>query len=405
MAKKREIRQVWINLELLFSSQRDILFGISGYAKRNAFWNIVIANGERDQDPSSLPKSERPDGIITTQPLAPALADSKIPLVVVGARDAWLGRRTCNLAFVRNDDRKIGLAAAKKFLSSRLFAAFGFVGSYVRNYCSILREEGFRAGLGANRDIRSYPQNELVDGSPADIAALGRWLESLPKPAAVMAVHDLRATHVISAANDRGITIPKELSIIGVDNDELLCEFANPPLTSIAPDHIHEGELAAEVLHSLLNGKTVSKSSSTHKACRFEIVERDTTSPATSSENLAKEAMAFIRQNFKSGIRAEDVIRSVPGRSRRLVDARFREMYGCSLHEAILRVRYAELKRRLVRSKAPIGELMRSCGFSDLSNAKRLFKSRFGMSMREWRNQQGATDLIATGTPSKARQN
>ena len=387
--KTREIKRVWVNLELLFSSQRDILFGISGYAKRNAFWNIVIANGERDQDPSSLPNSERPDGIITTQPLAPALADSKIPLVVVGARDAWLGRRTCNLAFVRNDDRKIGLAAAKKFLSSRLFASFGFVGSYVSNYCSVLREEGFRAGLGANRDIRSYPQNELVDGSPADIAALGRWLESLPKPAAVMAVHDLRATHVISAANDRGITIPKELSIIGVDNDELLCEFANPPLTSIAPDHIHEGELAAEVLHSLLNGKTVSKSSSTHKACRFEIVERDTTSSATPSENLAKEAMAFIRQNFKSGIRAEDVIRSVPGRSRRFVDARFREMYGCSLHEAILRIRYAELKRRLVRSKAPIGELMESCGFSDLSNAKRLFKSRFGMSMREWRNRQG----------------
>ena len=389
--KTREIKRVWVNLELLFSSQRDILFGISGYAKRNAFWNIVIANGERDQDPSSLPKTERPDGIITTQPLAPALADSKIPLVVVGARDAWLGRRTCNLAFVRNDDRKIGLAAAKKFLSSRLFASFGFVGSYVRNYCSILREEGFRARLGANRDIRSYPQNELVDGSPADIAALGRWLESLPKPAAVMAVHDLRATHVISAANDRGITIPKELSIIGVDNDELLCEFANPPLTSIAPDHIHEGELAAEVLHSLLNRKTVSKSSSTHKACRFEIVERDTTSSATPSGNLAKEAMAFIRQNFKSGIRAEDVIRSVPGRSRRLVDARFREMYGCSLHEAILRIRYAELKRRLVRSKAPIGELMESCGFSDLSNAKRLFKSRFGMSMREWRNRQGAS--------------
>ena len=396
--KTREIKRVWVNLELLFSSQRDILFGISGYAKRNAFWNIVIANGERDQDPSSLPKSERPDGIITTQPLAPALADSKIPLVVVGARDAWLGRRTCNLAFVRNDDRKIGLAAAKKFLSSRLFASFGFVGSYVRNYCSILREEGFRAGLGANRDIRSYPQNELDDGSPADIAALGRWLESLPKPAAVMAVHDLRATHVISAANDRGIAIPQELSIIGVDNDELLCEFANPPLTSIAPDHIHEGELAAEVLHSLLNGKTVSKSSSTHKACRFEIVERDTTSSATPSENLAKEAMAFIRQNFKSGIRAEDVIRSVPGRSRRLVDARFREMYGCSLHEAILRIRYAELKRRLVRSKAPIGELMESCGFSDLSNAKRLFKSRFGMSMREWRNRQGASSNLPKST-------
>ena len=389
MAKKREIRQVWINLELLFSSQRDILFGISGYAKRNAFWNIVIASGERGQDPLSLPDSERPDGIITTQPLAPVLADSKIPLVVIGAREAWLGRRMCNLAFVRNDDMKIGLAAAKKFLLSRLFASFGFVGSHVRNYCSVLREEGFRSGLGAGRDIRAYEQDKLVDGSPADIAALGRWLASLPKPAAVMAVHDLRATHVISAANDRGIAIPKELSIIGVDNDELLCEFTSPPLTSIAPDHIHEGELAAEVLHALMEGKTASKSHTTRKSCRFEIVERDTTSQATLSGNLAKEAMAFIRQNFKSGIRAEDVIRSVPGRSSRILNARFQEMYGCSLHEAILRIRYSELKRRLVRSKAPIGELMAACGFSDLSNAKRIFKSRFGMSMREWRNMQG----------------
>jgi AraC-like DNA-binding protein len=32
---------------------------------------------------------------------------------------------------------------------------------------------------------------------------------------------------------------------------------------------------------------------------------------------------------------------------------------------------------------------MEACGFSDLSNAKRAFKSRFGMSMREWRERGG----------------
>ena len=315
-----------------------------------------------------------------------------------GAQAGWSARRAVAHAVALADGsvgavealwREIGLAAAKKLLLSRLFASFGFVGSHVRNYCSVLREEGFRSGLGAGRDIRAYEQDKLVDGSPADIAALGRWLASLPKPAAVMAVHDLRATHVISAANDRGIAIPKELSIIGVDNDELLCEFTSPPLTSIAPDHIHEGELAAEVLHALMEGKTASKSHTTRKSCRFEIVERETTSTCTPSEHLAKEAMAFIRRNFKAGIGVEDVMRSIPGRSRRLLDMRFREMYGCTPHEAILRARYAELKRRLVRSKAPIGELMEACGFSDLSNAKRAFKSRFGMSMREWRNMQG----------------
>lgn len=390
MKRKCDIKRVWINIELVFSSQRDILFGINNYAKRNAFWNITIANGERKADMSSIPESERPDGIITTVPLPPALVDSDIPLVVIGARESWIGQRTRNLAFVQNDDSAIGAAAARKFRLSRQYASYGFVGSFVRNSCSDMREEGFRAGVGAGGDFRRYEQDDrLVDGSSADIDLLCDWLESLPKPAAVFVVHDLRATHVITAANGRGIAIPDDLSVIGVDNDELLCEFTDPPLTSIALDHVREGEIAAETLLALLNSGKGSNSPATCKSGKFEIVERETTSMCTPSEHLAKEAMAFIRRNFGSGIGVEDVLRSIPGRSRRLLDMRFREMYGCTLHEAILRTRYAELKRRLVRSRAPIGELMEACGFSDLSNAKRAFKSRFGMSMREWREKGG----------------
>ena len=393
--KRSGVKRVWVNLELLFSSQRDILFGISGYARRNAFWNIVIVNGKRDEDPSSLPEAERPDGIITTLPLSSSMSSSVIPLVAIGAREPWVGQRMCNLAFVRNNDRAIGIAAAKKFVTTRLFASYGFVGSHVRNYCPILREEGFRAGLGKSGEgkLRVYEQNGHLDGSSADIAALGDWLESLPKPAAVMVVHDLRATHVVSAANACGIAIPGDLSIIGVDNDELLCEFTDPPLTSIAPDHVRMGEIAAEALLTLMKGGAGSNGPVTRKCSKFDIVERDTTSSSTPSAHLAKEAMSFIRQNFKSGIGTDDVVRAVRGRSRRLLDMRFREMYGCSVHEAILRVRYSELKRRLVRSKTPIAELMKACGFSDLSNAKRLFRSRFGMSMREWRGKCGKTGI------------
>ena len=382
---------MWVNLELAYASQRDILFGISGYARRNAFWSIVVVNGERGMDAPASPKAESADGIITTLPLDPAMADSDIPLVVVGAREPWLGRRTRSVAFVRNDDKAIGYAAARKFATTRLFASYGFVGSHVGTYCPVLREEGFRAGLGKSREgmYRVYGQDGVLDGSEADIEALGDWLESLPKPAAVMAVHDLRATHVVSAANARGLSVPDEISIIGVDNDELLCEFTNPPLTSVAPDHVREGELAADVLRALMDGDVGSKGTVTRKSRQLEIVERDTTVSSTPSTHLAKEAMAFIRQNFKSGIGTEDVVRRARRCSRRLLDMRFRELYGYPVHEAILRVRYAELKRRLVNSRMPIGELMKACGFSDFSNAKRLFRSRYGMSMREWRGKHG----------------
>lgn len=202
-------------------------------------------------------------------------------------------------------------------------------GSVVAAYCPALREEGFRSGLGPEREkkIHTYPRSDLPDGSPEDVAALGDWLAALPKPSAVMAVHDLRATQIVSAANAKGIAIPDEVSIVGVDNDEVLCEFTDPPLTSVAPDHVLEGELAAETLLSIMDKG--ARRSITRKACRFDIVERESTSAEKTSQILAETAMAFIRQNYRTPIGAKDVIHSVRSASRRLVDMRF----GMSMSE------------------------------------------------------------------------
>jgi AraC-like DNA-binding protein len=75
--------------------------------------------------------------------------------------------------------------------------------------------------------------------------------------------------------------------------------------------------------------------------------------------------------------------------SRRLCDLRFRECYGDSILEAILKIRFNELKRRLVSSNIRIGKITSACGFTCESHAKRAFKKRFGMSMREWRKSKG----------------
>ena len=88
--------------------------------------------------------------------------------------------------------------------------------------------------------VRTWPRISARPCPPT----LANWLDSLPKPAAVMAVHDLRATHVLEAASLRKIKVPEQLAVIGVDNDELLCDFTTPQLTSISPDHVKEGELA-----------------------------------------------------------------------------------------------------------------------------------------------------------------
>ena len=379
------IYRIWVYLRLSYASGRDILYGISRYARANAHWNIRLLPFSGEGVVQHFPRPEEADGIITSEPLAQDAATSSIPLVAIGTREAWLGRRMRNLAFVRNDDVSIGRFGADFLNTLGNFRSFGFVPTNRPYYCSVLREEGFQAELTSKKktDVRLYEKKDAEDGTMDDLSALADWLDSLPKPAAVMAVHDLRATHVLEAANLRKIKVPEQLAVIGVDNDELLCDFTTPQLTSISPDHVKEGELAAATLQSLL--KTASqRHAPTFRSSAKTIVERESTRPLSPATHLAEAAMTFIRRNALKGIGAADVSANLRV-SRRLCDLRFRECHGETMLEAILRIRFAELKRRLTSSNTPIGKITAACGFSCESHAKRLFKKRFGMTMREWR--------------------
>ena len=380
-----QIHKIWVYLRLSYASGRDILYGISRYARTNAHWNIRLMpfSGEDSKLPFPLPQEA--DGIIASEPLAVDAASSKIPLVVIGTREEWLGRRMKSLAFVRNDDAAIGRFGAGFLKSLGKFRSFGFVPTNTPYYCSILRSEGFHAELAKGNivDVRDYRAEGVGDGTAEDIKAIGKWLADLPKPAAVMAVHDLRATHVLEAANMMKIKVPEQMAVIGVDNDELLCDFTSPQLTSIYPDHVKEGELAAATLQSLLK-KNAPRHVHTFRSNAKSIVERESTRHISPATHLAEEAMSFIRRNAVKGICATDVARHLRV-SRRLCDLRFKECHGETVLEAILRLRFAELKRRLASSNAPIGKIIAACGFTCESHAKRMFRKRFGMSMREWR--------------------
>ena len=384
----RRIHKIWVYLRLSYASGRDILYGISRYARANAHWSIRLLPFSGEEGNLPFPMPEEADGIITSEPLAADAASSSIPLVVIGAREEWLGRRMRSLAFVRNDDAAIGRFGADFLKSLGKFRSFGFVPTNTPYYCSILRSEGFHAELGKGiaADIRQYTVNKTEDGSDEDIKSLGSWLADLPKPTAVMAVHDMRATHVLEAANMMKIKVPEQMAVIGVDNDELLCDFTSPQLTSIYPDHVKEGELAAATLQSLL-AKKDARHARTFRSNAKSIVERESTRHISPATHLAEEAMSFIRHNALKGISSADVAKHLRV-SRRLCDLRFRECHGETILEAILRLRFSELKRRLASSNAPIGKIAAACGFTCESHVKRMFRKRFGMSMREWRASQ-----------------
>lgn len=419
MHMKGKTRRILVVLRVIYSSQRDILYGIADYARLRCRWHLHIVNltGEEALDEIRRADAEGVDGIISCGLEHPAIAahlqTSRTPLVCICSRTSCLGRRKDALAFVNNNDFAIGSAGAEYLAKLGRFRSYGFVSrsedepSYVYD----LREQGFRSYFaGRADDVRTYRTAARVKRSSfADIAAIAEWLRALPKPAAVMAAHDLRATHVIEAADMAEIKIPQELAVIGVDNDELYCETANPTITSLAPDHARLGELAAKALKQLMAAERGNESPRAPQVINLascKIMERQSTKPVSPASQLVERAIAFIRQNATRGISAVDVSAHL-GVSRRLADLRFRQMTGTSILGAILNRRFDEVKRHLRDSNVTIEKIIASCGFKTASNAKNLFRKHYGMSMSEFRNaahdQQPPSPLHASSAAKSTR--
>ena len=169
---------------------------------------------------------------------------------------------------------------------------------------------------------------------------------------------------------------------------QLLCDTAEPTLTSIAPDHIRLGELAAEALNGMMREPSRHRTRTIRSNVKT-IVERQSAKPVTPATQLVERAMSFIRRNAIKGISTMDVVNHL-GVSRRLADVRFRQFTGQTILSTILKIRLDEVKRRLRDTETPIAKITAACGFRGENYAKKLFKSRFGVSMSAWRSQNNA---------------
>ena len=178
------------------------------------------------------------------------------------------------------------------------------------------------------------------------------------------------------------------ISVLGVDNDELLDESCVPPLTSILPDHEKLGYAAARALERLM-AERVPKDTKTFLIRPVKVVERESAIASTPTSHLLSSALEFIRKNAVKGIRVDDVAKAL-GISRRLADLRFQQFSGETINEAITRQKLDAVKKLLATTDRPIKVISEACGYTDLAYLKTLFKRRFGCTMRDWRRQNHA---------------
>ena len=273
---------------------------------------------------------------------------------------------------------------AAKTLLEHDFAAYAYVSAYSRFHWSEQRKQYFEEVMKLNgRTCRCFDGTGLAACDAAKSAQLGSWLSSLPKPCGLLAANDHTAAQVLSVAAHEGIKVPDELSVLGIDDDEDVCESTIPPLSSISCDFRGGGMLAGEMICKMLNGRHDKELTDMYGAVHVTIrqsIRRNRKYPP--SIRLALES---IRLRATEGISAADIIPLIGG-SRRSAERKFRAAVGHGILEEILNVRFEKVKK-LLTTPILLKAMSDQTGFSSANNLQRMFKARFGMTLTDYRKQ------------------
>jgi len=220
---------------------------------------------------------------------------------------------------------------------------------------------------------------------------LAASLRKMPKPCGILAANDLCALEVHHAARSAGLSIPDDIAIAGIDNDEMLCESVSPGLTSAEPDFEGAGYRLAEMLSDEIE-RTKSKRKPHAHAKHYgllRLVRRGSTAPTAARSPRVRRALEFIRLHAHERTLRIDAIAAEMGCSRRLATQEFRRQTGKSILDEILARRIARACEMLTTTVLPIKTITIHCGYGSDSFFKRRFREQTGMTMREWRKQKG----------------
>ncbi|MGN0833759.1 MAG: substrate-binding domain-containing protein [Kiritimatiellia bacterium] len=360
---------------------RARLRGIFRYLNDHPRWETVLITTRTEALGERLPAELAAgcDGLITSaepelHSVISSAAATGLPTIIANEALQDLSNMSPTCSAVILDDMEIGRTAAAHLLEQGSFASYAYYTVDDRIW-SRRRYEGFKKAL------RPHVVNALLAGTTDEVG----WLKSLPKPTAVFASNDLAARRILAFAHGAGIRMPRECNVVGCDNDVLVCQSATPRLTSIKPNFEQVGFVAARTLDRLMDGLPVPKISVV-KGC--EIIVRESTHGLSPSTQLVRRATEFISSHACRGIGVPDVAAHLHV-SRSLLDLRYREVRKTSVFESILDVRLAAVCRELRTTRTPIGKITRLCGFNNPASLKRLFRNRYNMTMREFRNQAG----------------
>lgn len=382
-------RRVALLVESSRAYGRGILSGVAKFAREQDAWSIFFQDLNLCDDTPTWLKNWQGDGIISrleNRDIVQVIGRLRLPAVYL--RRVHLPTR---LPRILTDNVAVSRLCFEH-LTERGFRHFAFCGFNGADY-SDERRDGFvelvaQAGYqchvysdglpSARTDTAEYEGLGLKDGG-----AVAHWIRQLPVPMGIMACNDMRGQQVLDACRATGRASPEEIAVIGVDNDEVLCSLADPPLSSVVPDTERIGYQAAVLLSQMMNGDRTPGGEILVEP--RGIVTRHSTEVLAMDDRQIAAAACFIREHACEGIDVSDVLRAVP-MSRSTMDRRFIKVLGRSPKDEILRVRLNRVKQLLAETDFPLADIAEKVGLDHVEHLSRIFKIRTGLTPSAFRS-------------------
>lgn len=378
MTQQHESRRIGLMMRKERGYSRSILGGVIQYARQHADWELVDGGPPSPKHLLNLLGEAAVDGIIAEirdQELLELCRRHCRHLVMVasGPQDLPLRGWGC----ITTDNLAVGQIAHEYFWN-RGFRSFGFVGEPGRVF-SDQRMSMFQTLTKArNLDFHLSPCAPRKDPE-----SFINWMRGLPPRTAILAANDPSGLEILRAARTIGRSVPEDLVVLGVDNDELACELTHPALSSIDINTTEIGMNAAQLMALLLAGSLPRQLRSVTIKPKCVVERRSTDSLAVEDPRLRK-VLKIIQARACNGLTIPDLVEEAH-MSRRALEVDFRELFGRTLQEQINIVRVARARELLKSTNLPTPEIAEECGWPSASQMSKLFKRHTGMTPTAFR--------------------
>ncbi len=368
-----------------------MLSGVRSFADEAGWYVVSVPALKTHARISMLKKMWNPSGFVVNcgsgSNQIPLSGFAATPVVFLGCNSKVRdGDRHC----IRNDANETAELAARELISLHLDSYAYVTYAYVKRtnsiYWSTARLSAFKSVLelhGASPCI--FDATHFGEGEADLVYGLAKWLKRLALPVGVFAANDRMAVAVVHACKLAKLTIPDDVSVIGVDNNEELCEGSKPSISSVSLDFFTAGRIAAAKLESLMSGEPETLPGTYPPLC---VVRRESTRRFKRSDKSVSAALERIRREACGGLAPKDVVKMFTC-SRRSAQMRFLAATGHSIMREILNARL-DAAKNLLRSRGPgIGTIANMCGYKTSAAFCNFFRDETGLTPSAWRNSNG----------------